>query len=206
MAVRKKLGKSHERLRQETQDLVLKSARDLFAEHGYAQTTMQMIAERAGVSRSSLYRHFDDKWQVAKPVMEMIWPDWERVFFQNFPSGKKATMTALARWLREILAILRTSQTHVYAMREIEALEPEASFVILSMNKRMLEHIANSSKGGFPITDDITSDAHAFDQIALMQLEFFFYTSLRTSWDIDNDAPIRAMARHLKHFLNSRSA
>jgi len=36
-------------------------AAQLFAEHGYAATTVEQIVERAGVSKPALYRHFESK-------------------------------------------------------------------------------------------------------------------------------------------------
>ena len=43
-----------------TQRLVA-AAVDLFAEQGYDATTVAQIAERAGVTRSTFFRHFSDK-------------------------------------------------------------------------------------------------------------------------------------------------
>src|SRR6201986_2131257 len=37
------------------------AAADLFAEQGYDATTVAQIAERAGVTRSTFFRHFSDK-------------------------------------------------------------------------------------------------------------------------------------------------
>jgi AcrR family transcriptional regulator len=45
----------------EVRRLLLDSARTLFASKGYASTTTREIAERAGVSETLLFRHFDSK-------------------------------------------------------------------------------------------------------------------------------------------------
>ncbi len=37
------------------------AALDLFAEHGYENTTVSEIAERAGLTKSTFFRHFSDK-------------------------------------------------------------------------------------------------------------------------------------------------
>ena len=39
----------------------MRSAVDLFTEHGYDATTVAAIAERAGVTKSTFFRHFPDK-------------------------------------------------------------------------------------------------------------------------------------------------
>lgn len=49
------------------------AALDLFAEHGYDQTTVAQIAERAGLTERTFYRHFADKREVlfgGGPVLE----------------------------------------------------------------------------------------------------------------------------------------
>ena len=40
------------------------AAADLFAEQGYDATTVAQIAERAGVTKSTFFRHFPDKREV----------------------------------------------------------------------------------------------------------------------------------------------
>ena len=40
------------------------AALDLFAEHGYENTTVIEIAERAGLTKSTFFRHFPDKREV----------------------------------------------------------------------------------------------------------------------------------------------
>ena len=56
-AARRAPRRSTEKVRQ----LILDTATDLFAEHGYAQTSMRDIATRADMSLSVLYRQFSNK-------------------------------------------------------------------------------------------------------------------------------------------------
>jgi len=42
-------------------ELLLKSAKELFSEHGYAETTFKKISERAGVALGLLTHHFGNK-------------------------------------------------------------------------------------------------------------------------------------------------
>ena len=42
-------------------DSVLTAARELFVETGYASTSVDAIAERAGVSKATIYAHFASK-------------------------------------------------------------------------------------------------------------------------------------------------
>ena len=50
--------------------LILESAREAFAEGGYHSTSLEGIAERAGVSKALLYEHFDSKRQLHAAMLE----------------------------------------------------------------------------------------------------------------------------------------
>ncbi|NLU80323.1 TetR/AcrR family transcriptional regulator [Micromonospora sp. HNM0581] len=48
----------------DAQDRLLRAALDLFAEQGYDRTTVIEIAQRAGLAKSTFFRHFHDKREV----------------------------------------------------------------------------------------------------------------------------------------------
>ena len=48
------------------------AAVDLFSEHGYDTTTVAQIAQRAGVTRSTFFRHFSDKREVLVAGQETL--------------------------------------------------------------------------------------------------------------------------------------
>ncbi len=48
------------------------AALDLFAEQGYDETTVAQIAERAGLTRSTFFRHFGDKREILTAGQEML--------------------------------------------------------------------------------------------------------------------------------------
>jgi AcrR family transcriptional regulator len=58
---------------------ILDSAHDLFSEHGYHATTLQEIAERAGVGVSSLYSYFPSKIHLLYAVVE----PWQKDAFER---------------------------------------------------------------------------------------------------------------------------
>ncbi|NIZ91363.1 TetR/AcrR family transcriptional regulator [Kineococcus rubinsiae] len=55
----------HERRRQETRDGIVAAASSLILERGFENTTVEQIAEKAGVSRAAFYLHFSDKSQLS---------------------------------------------------------------------------------------------------------------------------------------------
>jgi AcrR family transcriptional regulator len=48
------------------------AALDLFAEQGYDETTVAQIAARAGLTRSTFFRHFGDKHEILTAGQEML--------------------------------------------------------------------------------------------------------------------------------------
>jgi AcrR family transcriptional regulator len=51
----------YEEIRKESQDKILSAALELFSNHGFHQTSVNMIAKKAGVSQGLLYRYFESK-------------------------------------------------------------------------------------------------------------------------------------------------
>jgi len=49
---------------QSTRDIILKAAKEVFAEKGYYSTTVDDVAERAGVAKGSIYTYFNSKYEL----------------------------------------------------------------------------------------------------------------------------------------------
>ncbi|MCF8471357.1 MAG: TetR/AcrR family transcriptional regulator [Sphingomonadaceae bacterium] len=54
-----------------SRERVLKTAAQVFAEKGYAGTTMRVVAERAGLQAGSLYYHYRSKEELIEAVLSM---------------------------------------------------------------------------------------------------------------------------------------
>ena len=65
------VARSTER-RQQTRDLVLDTALRLFNEHGYLGVRVEDIAQQAGVSRATFYKHFAEREQVLAELFERL--------------------------------------------------------------------------------------------------------------------------------------
>lgn len=64
-----------ERQAEATRQLLVDVARDLFAERGFAATSVEDITERAGVARGALYHHFPGKDALFRAVYEAVQAD-----------------------------------------------------------------------------------------------------------------------------------
>jgi AcrR family transcriptional regulator len=55
-----------------TRDRLLAAGEDLFGEHGYDDTSIEAILDRAGVKRGALYHHFDSKKSLFDAVLDHV--------------------------------------------------------------------------------------------------------------------------------------
>ena len=63
---------------QKTKRILLKTAREMFTEHGYASTSTEEIVRRSRVTRGALYYHFRDKADIFAAVFEEVRTDSAR--------------------------------------------------------------------------------------------------------------------------------
>lgn len=69
-ASRKRIRKTQEERSVATTSLLIRSARDLFARQGFAETSTDELLKAAGVTRGALYHHFDSKAALFRAVFE----------------------------------------------------------------------------------------------------------------------------------------
>lgn len=57
---------------EERKEHILKSALEVFAEEGYSNSNLSLIAERAGISRPTVYQYFHDKVEIYYYAVKLI--------------------------------------------------------------------------------------------------------------------------------------
>lgn len=100
--------------------LILNSALEVFTQKGYSATTIKDIAEYAGISRTPIYYHFDNKQNlflsVYKYWSEELYKDYSKIFTSNtsiwdiLRQGLKSTVsriTAQASFLQRDIILLK---------------------------------------------------------------------------------------------------
>ncbi|HEU5090734.1 MAG TPA: TetR/AcrR family transcriptional regulator [Roseiflexaceae bacterium] len=92
-------------MRAESRARILQHALALFAQHGYEQTTVKMIAQAAGVAQGLLYNYFDSKEQVLVAIFEQSVADVLESFAAAEAGG--APSERIERLLRASFGILR---------------------------------------------------------------------------------------------------
>ena len=106
-------AKGRTRLRaDQRREVILAAAGPLFAERGYAATTLDQIAAAAGVTKPVLYRHFDSKKAL---YLALLWKHREDLprFLSRIPPGlpfEESIEPVLEAWIAYV-------DEHAYAWR-----------------------------------------------------------------------------------------
>ena len=85
-----KAAKAH--IRAENERLILEAGERIFAQHGFRGSTMQMIADQAGLPKANLHYYFDSKEKLYRCVVEKIFEIWLQAAssFENLDEPKEA--------------------------------------------------------------------------------------------------------------------
>ncbi len=100
---------------------ILRAARELLAEEGYARLSMDRVAARAGVGKQTLYRRWPSKAPlVAEAVLDSAWPA------AAFPADTGDVRRDLRHWLHGQAGFLASPQNAVLirALAAAAAAEP----------------------------------------------------------------------------------
>jgi AcrR family transcriptional regulator len=88
----------------ETRERILAEARRMFTNHGLQEVQMQDVAKSVDISRASLYRYYEDKFDLALGVLAIIWKkltdDWNARKESILDQGKTA-LDRLELYLKE---------------------------------------------------------------------------------------------------------
>jgi AcrR family transcriptional regulator len=120
--------------RRETERRTLEAARELFAQRGYAATSVRAIAERAQVDAALVVRNFESKAQLYERAVGLA-PDTDELDPSHLAESLTASLrTKLEARPTELLAGLRSALGHPDAARALaDVMRAEQSSVAMSL-------------------------------------------------------------------------
>lgn len=90
-----------------TRERIRNAAGHCFAEHGFARTTIDHIAQRAQVSKATVYVHFSGKEELLRQVLEATLADWRETIW-SLVRERDDTRDAIAALMRSSIAYARS--------------------------------------------------------------------------------------------------
>jgi AcrR family transcriptional regulator len=111
-----------QRLSDESLSRIRAAAEAVFVREGYIAVTMGQLAEEAGVTRQTLYRHFPSKYDVALDFMQNTHARTLEVW-STLSHCDLADKAAVRRWIQEIISY-QVGREYVRAYVELSSTEP----------------------------------------------------------------------------------
>lgn len=108
----KKAGARSGRIRERNREKILTAAEQEFAHKGFGATTVQQIADRAGLPKSNVLYYFSNKKRMYYALMDDIMGRWNDVFSKVTPEDDPATTLAGFIHIK-----MEMSRTHPLASR-----------------------------------------------------------------------------------------
>jgi len=93
------------RIQREKQELILEAALDVFSQHGFRGSTIDQIAEAAGMSKPNLLYYFGRKEDIHKTLIERLLDTWLAPLEEMDPDGDP--MPEIRSYIRRKLEMAR---------------------------------------------------------------------------------------------------
>ncbi len=135
-----------------TRARVLDAAGELFVERGYARTTMQDVADRAGVARDTVHAVFGGKARLLTALIDVrLVPDGSVANVTQTPAAQaikaerdpRKQIELFATWITELSTQLRPV---FEILRTASAVEPEMAAVFSEMDRFRMQNMQMYAK------------------------------------------------------------
>jgi len=164
--------------REFTRARIVEAAIEVFAEKGYARTTVDDIASRAGSTRATFYLHFRAKSEILTDLMARSEEHYHRIYQQlSAVVAEHPTLPGVRTWLSLAMSEWRSIGRLSRPVHEAAAIEPEVSELNSARYNAQITELAEALRGGAPSLP--TADAEVYASILLAPLSYFFQQFLQ---------------------------
>ena len=95
---------------EQTRNAILDAAERVFYTQGVARTSLEEIAEHAGVTRGAVYWHFKDKIELCEAMLQRVFLPQEDVLEQLSKSDSESPLEDLHKACRDSLKLIATDK------------------------------------------------------------------------------------------------
>jgi AcrR family transcriptional regulator len=190
-----------QRQKQTSREKLLAAAREAFAQASYAGAAIDDIVRRAGVNRSTFYRHFDSKFAVAKALFEPFWPRLFSQYGSFAPAGDLPTDEEIDRWIDGFLALYHPNRPLLDISVQIGILEPEGTQWENAIRQEVIRLLGrNIPAFRAAQAEDASPDARIRVWLLLMQVELCLF-DLAFNPDANRPATVRVLGEQFRTFI-----
>lgn len=161
------------RMRTTKRDLILNTARDLFLVQGFEGTSIDQIAEAAGVSRQTIYNNFDGKEALFKALAGALADHVVEPLLGDELQGSdvESTLTKLAERALSLMVLPSTLALHRLVVTEAPKFPSVARQIYQSGAARAAQALAaylalQSARGVLAVEDAELAAEHFFGMLA----------------------------------------
>ncbi|WP_295837756.1 helix-turn-helix domain-containing protein [uncultured Microbacterium sp.] len=130
---------------------VVAAAIDLFVEHGYDQTSVEQIAQAAGVSRSTFFRQFGGKEDVVFADHEVLLDETRAYLAQQHDDPWAAVCEASVRVFRHFAADPELARRRYKIVREIPGLRDREIVTVFRYERLFDQYLREALPGIDPL-------------------------------------------------------
>jgi len=163
--------------REFTRTRLVDAAVEVFAERGYARTTVDEIAERAGATRATFYLHFKAKSDLLLDLMDRGAGHFHGVYRDLGPIAGAPSYESVRTWLAKAMHEWKAIADVARPVQEAAILEPDVHAILLRRNNEQIAELADALRSGSPALEP--RDAEVYASILLAPLTYYFQRYLR---------------------------
>src|ERR1700722_18440253 len=163
-------GRMREAQREFTRARIIEAAIEVFAEKGYARTTVDDIAERAGSTRATFYLHFKAKSDLLPELIGRGSRHFDKIYQGLTPIAGHPTLASVRMWLA--MAEWRAVAELIRPVHEAASIEPEINAVLTARNQGQIAELADALRAGAPSLS--AADAEVYASILLAPLVYYY--------------------------------
>jgi AcrR family transcriptional regulator len=164
--------------REFTRARIVEAAIEVFAEKGYARTTVDDIAGRAGCTRATFYLHFKAKSGILTDLMARGEQHYHRIYQQlSAVVAEQPTLPGVRTWLSLAMSEWRSIASLSRPVHEAATIEPEVSELNSARYNAQITELAEALRGGAPSL--APADAEVYASILLAPLNYYFQQFLQ---------------------------
>src|SRR5580693_1762072 len=137
-------GRMRAAQREFTRGRLIEAAIEVFAEKGYARTTVDDIAERAGSTRATFYLHFKAKSDVLTELISRGEQHFHRIYQDLSPIAQRPTLTGVRLWLSMAMTEWKAVADLSRPVLEASSIEPEVNDIFTARNDGQIAELADA--------------------------------------------------------------